>query len=524
MTTCPALRCLLCLALVPGVDARAQRARLGSVSFPTSAGPAAQAEFVTGVLWLHSFEYDRAANAFRNAQRLEPGFVLAYWGEAMTHTHPVWNEQDPTSGREVLGRLGPSTAVRLARAPTRREGLYLEAVEALYGEGSKARRDTLYAHAMERLVREHPEDHEAKAFYALALLGQNQGVRDTTTYLRSAPYADTVFRANRSHPGAAHYLIHAYDDPFHARLGLEAARAYSGIAPDAPHAQHMTTHIFLALGMWEEVVSQNRIALHHAPRAPGHYSSWLHYGLLQQGRIGEATQLLVRLGGDLPRTAGQGPHTYRSVMRASHLLHAKEWRGGPAEWQLPHDRMAPAGQAVDAYLRGAIAFRRRNGGILAAAGAEVALLAARVEADALGAGGPEVRQVRVMARELGAMLLFLNGSRDGAVRVMREATILEDAIPLEFGPPVIVEPSHELLGTMLLEMDPKAAQLEFEKALVLAPGRALALEGLVRASVAAGDRDTARRALDSLSTVWREADPRIRDDLEVLRRTVSRMR
>ena len=176
--------------------------RLGTIVFPTSASPGAQEAFLEGVLYLHSFEYESAERAFRRAQQLEPGFVMAHWGEAMTYTHPVWNEQDVGSARSALERLGPTAEARRAKAATPREQGYLDAVEALYGPGSKPRRDTLYALAMERLVRAQPADLEAKAFYALALLGLNQGVRDTVTYLRAASWADTVFRANALHPGA----------------------------------------------------------------------------------------------------------------------------------------------------------------------------------------------------------------------------------------------------------------------------------------------------------------------------------
>src|SRR5206468_1081313 len=129
-----------------------------------------------------------------------------------------------------------------------------------------------------------PADREAKVFYALSLLGLNQGVRDTTTYLRAAAIVEQVFRENPNHPGAAHLLIHCYDDPVHAPLGLPAARAYSKIAPDAAHAQHMTTHIFVALGMWDDVVSQNEIASGRDRTAwtPNHYTHWLGYGPLDR--------------------------------------------------------------------------------------------------------------------------------------------------------------------------------------------------------------------------------------------------
>ena len=276
----------MALGLVPG-SAHSQ-ARLGTIHFPTSAGPAAQREFETGVLWMHSFEYDHAAAAFRRAQALEPGFAMAYWGEAMSYTHPVWNEQDLTLARATLERLGPTPAVRRARTPTAREQGWLQAVEILYGDGAKPRRDTLYARAMERLAEANPEDDEAKAFLSLALLGLNQGVRDVPTYIRAGAIAEEVFRRNPDHPGGAHYMIHAFDDPTHAPLGLRAARAYSTIAPGAAHAQHMTTHIFIALGMWDDLVAQNEVAgragrlsllaLHHLARLRLRAAGSLHKG------------------------------------------------------------------------------------------------------------------------------------------------------------------------------------------------------------------------------------------------------
>src|SRR5688572_28333865 len=172
------IRCV-CLAALVSVGASPLAAQqLGTITFPTSAPAAAQAPFIRGVLFLHSFEYESAAQAFREAQAAAPSFALAYWGEAITYTHPVWNEQDVAKATAALGRLGATPAARRAKAPTRREQMYLDAVEALYGAGSKARRDTLFAGAMEQLVMAFPDDDEALSFYALALLGLNQGVRD----------------------------------------------------------------------------------------------------------------------------------------------------------------------------------------------------------------------------------------------------------------------------------------------------------------------------------------------------------
>jgi tetratricopeptide (TPR) repeat protein len=317
--------------------------QLGTIDFPTSAPAAAQAPFIRGVLFLHSFEYESAAQAFMEAQRIAPDFAMAYWGEAMTYTHPVWNEQDVSKARAALTRLGATAAARRAKAGTDREKMYLDAVEALYGEGSKARRDTMFAAAVERVAAAFPSDDEAQAFHALALLGLNQGVRDTTTYLRAGAIAQAVLGRNRDHPGGAHYTIHAYDDPIHASLGLSAARLYSKIAPAAPHAQHMTTHIFLAMGMWDDVVSQNIVASghDHAHYQAGHYTAWLGYGYAQQGRMDEARKHLETVRANYRRTARRGEEPSLLSMRAHYLINSERWKDPVVDWRLEAPNAGP---------------------------------------------------------------------------------------------------------------------------------------------------------------------------------------
>ena len=164
-------RLALSFALSVAGPVDAQEPALGQLSFPTSGKPSAQRPFIRGVLYLHSFEYDSAAAQFRAAQRLDPGFAMAYWGEAMTYTHPVWMQQDAAAARAVLARMARTREARRAKAPTDREKRYLDAVEILYGEGGKERRDTLYSREMERLSADFPKDDEARSFFALSLLG-----------------------------------------------------------------------------------------------------------------------------------------------------------------------------------------------------------------------------------------------------------------------------------------------------------------------------------------------------------------
>jgi tetratricopeptide (TPR) repeat protein len=476
-----------------------QGPRLGTIHFPTSGAAAAQEPFVRGVAFLHSFEYDSAARAFREAQRLDSTFALAYWGEAMTYTHPVWNQQDAKKARAVLARA--------PLPPTPRERAYLDAVRILYGEGSKAARDTLYTAAMRDLAAAYPEDVEARAFYALALLGLNQSVRDVATYMQAAAIAEEIFRDNPDHPGAAHYLIHSYDDPAHAAQGLRAARAYSQIAPDAPHAQHMTTHIFLALGLWDDVVRQNEIASgpHREHWGAGHYTAWLGYGLLQQGRHADARRHLEAMRANLSGHNSSNARTYLSSMRAHFLINAERWDDPARAWALDVSDLGATAQAIDAFALGYAAARRGDRRLARQRLADLTTIRSDARAD--GRNVAPVYVPAILARELEAAMLVADGKAAQALPLLYQAAAIEDSLPVEYGPPDVVKPTHELLGEVLLGLGRASdAQREFQRALEMAPRRALALLGLVRAATAAGDREAASRALAELRDVWHAAD------------------
>lgn len=477
----------------------AQPSRLGTIEFPTSGSAAAQPHFVRGVLFLHSFEYDSAADEFREAQRLDPQFAMAYWGEAMTYTHPVWDEQDTPAARKALARLAPTREARKARARTAREQTYLDAVEILYGQGSKPQRDTMYSAAMERVTRNYPADMEAQAFYALSLLGLNQGVRDVPTYLRAATIAEQIFRKNPDHPGAAHYIIHSYDDPAHASRGLGAARAYSKIAPGAAHAQHMTTHIFLAMGMWDDVVTQNEIASghNHEDWSANHYTLWLNYAYLQQGRYADALKMIDMIGRHM--NAKSDRRMWSLVeMRARYVVDTEKWDTPPA-WEAEVEPLGADGKASWALVTGLGAARRGD-----REGLDKALKAMSM---AKGVRSHVDTAYDIDELELKALARLGKGAKDEAVALMRQATAEEDAMPVDYGPPTMLKPSHELFGEILLEIGrPKEAQAEFRRALIAAPKRARSLLGLGRASVAARDKASASEAYAALRAIWHQAD------------------
>jgi tetratricopeptide (TPR) repeat protein len=485
---------------------------LGRTDFPNSGPAAAQGAFLEGVLLLHSFEYERAARAFREAQRMAPDFALAYWGEAMTHNHPVWFRQDRSAALEVLGRLGSTPEERRARATTERERAWLESLDVLYGGGPKARRDTLYAETLGGMHARWPDDENMAAFYAVAILGTSHGGRDVPTYMRAGAVAEGVYERNPEHPGALHYLIHSYDDPVHAPLGLRAARRYSQIAGDAPHAQHMTTHIFVAMGMWDDVVAQNEVAAGPDRTAwrPGHYTWWLGYGYLQQGRHARALEHLEALRAGVDGGAPSSATFTLARMRAELVANTGDWRHAVLDWPIDvgdvSSGFAASLVAADDYVRGRAALA---GGDTRGAARAVSALARRAQ-DAEAAGDPNDPTpgvARVMALQLMGLVDRQEGRADEGLARLREALALEESLPYEFGPPLVVVPSGELLGTVLLdEGRHDEAMAAFRATLAVAPGRASSLLGLARAAEGAGNHNAAHQAWSRLLDNWHAAD------------------
>jgi tetratricopeptide (TPR) repeat protein len=489
---------------------------LGSLAFPNSGAEAAQHDFLRGVLLLHSFEYDYAAEAFRAAQEADPDFALAYWGEAMTYTHPVWDEKDPEAARAALNRLAPSPEARQAKAPTAREKGYLQAVEVLYGDGPKERLDTLYSAEMAALAEAYPEDLEAQAFHALSLLGLSQGNRDVPTYMRAGAIALDVFEKNPGHPGAAHYTIHSFDDPTHAPLALKAAWAYGPIAPDAGHAQHMTTHIFLAMGMWDDVVAANIRADAVTDRnqaARGlpqpdcvHYNQWLMYGYQQQGRYEDAEALLMGCYAQahderLPAGMRQGAAFSYALQRAVHLADTRDGDGEPAHSTLefPEDAIVP--RMLQAWGDGVAAVHR---GDMEVAHTSLAYLSQHEQTVPDHWVSP---YAPVWRGTLEAYARMHMGDGEGALAAAHAAAEYEAALPVDFGPPIAAKPARELEGEILLELGrAEEAMTAFSLALGRTPNRIHALMGYAHAAEAAGHTDVAEETMAQLHTLLAKGD------------------
>lgn len=474
-------------------DARDVQGELGVVHFENSGSPAAQAPFLRGLLLLHSFEYGAARRAFQEAEKADPGFAMAVWGEALTYNHSLWNEQDTASARAALAKLGATAAQRTARGKTARERDYLASVELLYGEGDKAARNAAYSEALHDLARRYPEDQDARALYALSLLALSP-VRDHATYMRAAAEAEAVYDVNKRHPGALHYMIHAYDDPVHAPLGLRAARLYAQVAPAASHAQHMTSHIFFALGLWDEAIAANETSL-RISRAQGdrnyHSLLWLEYAYLQEGKRAPAEQLVRSVTQDVAAGATQENRLRLAFARATWLIETRGAGGLDAEVPVDSGGVVSIGYfAVHDFARGVTA---AQAGDLAAARAALTALEARIAAAKVeppgenprwyqALGPTELAECRALAIALDGAIRFYGGDHAAGIARVREALAATQTLEFEYGPPWSAKPLDELEGELLLADGRRREAAEaFRRALATYPNRRLSLEGLAAA-------------------------------------------
>ena len=509
----------IALLTVAACCLRAQSEGLGRIDFPTSGSPEAQEHFLRGVLFLHSFEYDDARQQFQIARKIAPGFAMAAWGEAMSYNEPIWFAQNRDSARAALKRL-PQT-------PTEREKDYLQAVEVLYGEGSKEGRDVAYSEAMRRLFEKYPGDPEAASFYALSLLGACHRGRDFRVYMKAAAILEETLARNPEHPGALHYLIHCYDDPVHAPLGLRPARLYAKVAPQSAHALHMPAHIFVALGMWEEAVASNeaswaaseaRVKRNRLPLEERGFHSlwWLEYGYLQQGRLADALRALSTVERDAKTSPSRLVRFHLAQMRATYMIET----GQPYPASVDTADLDLAAVAADLLATGIVAANR---GERAEAERSLSRLRNLKRETAPDQSGPkhnhvfagDIQTIDIAEKELEATLLMADGKTSSAIEAMKKATAVEDSMSVEFGPPSPPKPAHELFGEILLQLGrAEEARRQFELALVRTPKRALSVLGLARALTQSGNAAGARQSYTELREIWRSADKDLRKALD----------
>ena len=541
-----ALSILLIAASIDAADTKDRDLAVGEVNFATSGGREAQIHFVRGVAALHSFWYEEALEEFRRATKIDPSFAMGYWGEAMAHNHPIWGDpQNTEAAKKALAQIKEGQKL------IPRERAYIDAVKALYGQGDKANRDRLYAEAMQRLHRQYPDDLEGTAFYALALLGSAAaGPPGQRRRMEAAALASEVIGKKPNHPGATHYLIHAFDDPDHAILALPAARKYAKVAPDAYHALHMPSHIFLQLGMWPEAAASNEaawaaskksVAQRRLPRSMHDYHSlhWLIYVYLQQGRYREAEELLGRMRKSLD-DLGDDPFRrlfilfLYSTMAGIFVVETERWdiastlaeplqarlaaqasqpgdgakhgSGSHGQPAIPDHKMVPGLlRAPLVFAQGLAAATKGNESRESIADLEKISKAPAIPVEALSEM-PKVANIQQL--EIAAAYHASKSRFEEAIRDAKKAAEMEQSLAAPMGPPVLLKPANELYGEILLRAGraEEAAQ-QFAIALTRHPNRGRSLLGAARTAAKRGDATAAGAAYSKFLNQWKNADP-----------------
>jgi tetratricopeptide (TPR) repeat protein len=483
------------LAAVLWTSGIAAQEKLGKVHFPTTCAPAVQAEFDRAVALLHSFWFDPAIKGFTAVAQADPGCGIAHWGVAMaTFGNPFgW----PPAARALQDGWAAVERAKAAGAKSQRERDYITAVETFYKDGDKVdhrTRAVAYEKAMGELARRYPDDREAAIFHALALNATALPTDKTyANQLKAAAILEKVFAEQPEHPGVAHYLIHSYDYPPIAQLGLPAARRYASIAPSAPHAQHMPSHIFTRRGLWQESIQSN---LASAGAAKGHFDvfhawDYLAYAHLQQAQDRQAKGVLDQI---LSVAKPNMEHFVLAFAAAAipsrYALERGQWAEAAALRPPPVEiawSKFPQAEAIFVFARGLGAARSGQG---AAARRDLARLHALRDALTAAKVAYWADQVDIQALAVAGWIARAEGKNDEALRLLRAAADREDATEKHPVTPGPILPARELLGELHLELgQPAEALREFEASHRIEPNRFRGFFGAARAAEQLGTRE-----------------------------------
>ena len=509
----------LLLVWVPVVAAH-NAEKLGTVHFPVSCAPAVQADFERAVALLHSFWYEEALKAFTAVTTANATCAMGYWGIAMSVYYPLW--QPPSQAMLQKGTAALEKTRGLTVTP--REKDYIGAIETYYRDNDKLdhrTRAAAYEKAMEQLYRRYPDDREAAVFYGLALNATAAPTDKTyANQLKAGVILEKVFAEQPDHPGVAHYIIHSYDYPPLATRGLVAARGYAKTAPSVPHAQHMPSHIFTRLGLWQESIDSNRAS---AAAGKAYYAKlgkdtvWdqtLHaldyvvYAYLQTGQDKQARAVLEELGAMQKSEPENFVAAYAyAAIPARIALEQHRWSEAaalsPASKSFPFDRFAWA-EAITSFAR---AIGAARSGDAAKARAEVQKLDGYRETLVASKQTYWADQVSIQQQAAAAWAARAEGKNDEAVKLMRAAAGLQDSTEKHPVTPAPVVPARELLGEMLLDLNqPAQALVEFEASATREPNRFNGLFGAARAAELSGDRAKAKTLYAKLMSMCDRAD------------------
>ena len=477
----------------------------GDISFENSGVAAAQSAFLVGVKALHNFQFDDARIAFEEAEKIDPSFVMAFWGQAMSNNMPLWQRQNTSEAKQILERLASTKEGRISRAQSDKEKAFISAVDALFfSSDDKLKRDLAYSGIMARMHDQWPEDHEISIFYALSLLGtMRPGDDGFKKQALAASIAMSVMDENKTHPGAAHFTIHSLDDPEHAILALAAAKVYADIAPSSAHALHMPSHIFLQLGMWERVVNSNiesyASSVSHTKKLiesgvknigtsmvggeDFHSLSWLAYANLMLGHYDRAKENLV-----MAKTAMEAnPNNMRAqngyyTMLARHAIESADC----SDVQLGDADSGMGKNAALVAAAGMCAVSNKN--IDLARAAVNRLNAMRLQSEEAGKTY-NAMQIQIIELEVGALVAAASQQFDQAITLAEQAKVLElENMSAPSGPPVPMKPAAELYAEILAAAgNHEAAINAYKDSLDWVPNRTPSIVGLSIVAAKNGD-------------------------------------
>lgn len=471
--------------------------QLGTVHFPVSCAADVQKDFEKGVALLHSFWYEESEKAFQDIQKRDPKCAMAYWGEGMSVWHQLWNRPDKGTIKKELSGLKKAEKLH---APTDRERDYIAALKLFYSNDGKMdhlQRATAYSAAMEKVDRKYSGDHEAAAFYALSLLASEPD-GDTTFVNRKKAGAvlEKLFEVEPNHPGVAHYLIHSYDKPQLAQLGLPAARRYAQIAPFAPHAVHMPSHIFARVGDWQASIASNKASIDATRKSAAmhmggaghqfHAMDYLIYAYLQIGREADAQAVIeevrtmpaMHMGDDMDmQTFGMSKFP---AMVAVELHHWEEAGALPV--------IAKAEPGDRAYTLWARAMGNARSGKLDEARKDVAQIDAIRKDYVSKSKKYQAEWVNMLQQEASAWMMHAEGKDAEAIAALKKVADYEDSV----GEEQTSMPAREILADLLLELKrPTEALAEYQGDLRFNPKRFNGLYGAARAAEMAGQSSQA---------------------------------
>ena len=510
--------------------------KLGEVHFATSCNEAAQGKFNRAVALLHSFQFSRAIEGFNLVLTDDPTCAIAYWGIALSDWSNPFAPGIKNAGQLQLGRESAERG-KNEGAKTDRERAYLAAVGKLYSDFENTPQQArllAYRDAMGEVAAKFPEDHEAQIFYALALaVAEDPGDKTYADRLKAGTILEKLFEEEPTHPGLAHYIIHAYDVPALAERALSAARRYAKIAPDAPHALHMPSHTFTRLGYWQDSIDSNLIAAAAARRQAQtaeelHASDYEAYAYLQTGQ----DEAAAAIANSLPEIAsrfdpkavllGAGPpaagYFALAAIPARYALERQDWQ--QAEGLVLRETPFPYTDAMTWFARGLGAARLGHD----AAANEAATALTRIQERLLKANEPYwARQVEIQALAVAAWSALAVGKKQEALRQMESAAALEDGTEKSAVTPGPLSPARELLGEMLLKFnEPSKALEQFEATLQKEPRRFRSLYGAAHAARLVGNRDISQLYFRELLKVCARADMPGRPELKEAREALAK--